>query len=160
MSVSRAIKSTQDFWTGFAFLAFGGLTAIGSLSYPLGTTARMGPGYFPMMLGILLAAIGAIILFRSFRSEAGGQVARINLLLVFRLLLAVAAFGFLLNSLGMILTAFIVIFLAAWAGPEFELGEALVLAAVLSMAAWLIFVYALKQTMPVWPAPLAAYLGM
>lgn len=156
----KAIKSTQDFWTGITFLAFGGATAIGSLAYPLGTTSRMGPGYFPMLLGVLLAAIGLFIVWRSMRSEEGGQVTRINLWLVVRLLLAVAAFGLLLNPLGLILTAFITIFLAAWAGPEFELGEAIVLALALSVSSWLLFVYALKQTMPVWPAAIAASMGL
>ena len=158
--MSKAIKSTQDLWTGIAFVVFGGLTAIGSQSYPLGTTSRMGPGYFPMMLGIILASIGAYLVLRSLRSVEGGQVGTIKLWLLFRLLLSVAAFGLLLNPLGLIVTAFVAMLIAAWAGPEFKLGEAVMLAAGLSIASWLLFVYALKQTMPVLPAILANALGL
>jgi hypothetical protein len=154
------IRSTQDFWTGVAFVVFGVGTAILARKYQMGTTSRMGPGYFPSMLGIILACIGMFILVRSFLSAAGGQIDTIRLALLGRLLLSVLAFGLLLPWFGLFVAAFVTVMLAAWAGPEFNLGEGIVTAAVLSVSSWLVFVYALKQTMPVWPRPIADLVGL
>jgi Tripartite tricarboxylate transporter TctB family len=149
------IKSSQDFWSGFAFLAFGLLTAILSRSYPLGSASRMGAGYFPTMLGLLLAGIGIVVLLRAVASEGGGKVGHVDLWLVVRLLLSVAAFGAFLHPLGLVGAAFVTVLVAARAGPDFRLVEAIFAAVLLAVASWLVFVVALKQTMPVWPAGLA-----
>jgi Tripartite tricarboxylate transporter TctB family len=154
------IQSTQDFWTGAAFVVFGLLTTGLASKYNLGTTARMGPGYFPTLLGLILAGIGAFLLVRGFVSAEGGQIAPVKLGLVSRLLLSVVAFGFLLNPMGLFVAAFVTVLLASSAGPEFDLGEGIVTAAVLSASSWLVFVYALKQTMPVWPSAIASYVGL
>ena len=91
------IKSSQDFCTGCAFMAFGAVTVVLSQAHPMGTTARMGPGYFPTALGALLAGIGLVVLLRSLTSADGGNVGRVNVWLLLRLLLAVAAFAVLLH---------------------------------------------------------------
>jgi putative tricarboxylic transport membrane protein len=145
------IKSSQDFWTGCAFTAFGAGTVILAQAHPLGSAARMGSGYFPTALGVILAGIGLIIVLKSLVSESGGGVGRIDVLLLVRVLLAVAAFAFLLHPLGLVLSAFIVVVLAAHAGHEFRLGEALASAVVLALVSYLLFVRALNQTLPVWP---------
>src|SRR5262245_369159 len=145
------IKSTQDFCTGCAFVAFGGLTVALSQAYPLGTTARMGPGYFPTSLGALLAAIGVLVLIKSLTSSDGGNVGRVHVGLLARLLLSVAAFAFLLQPLGLVAAAVLVVLLAAWAGHEFRVLESLASAVVLALLSYLLFVKGLNQTMPVWP---------
>lgn len=150
------IKSSQDFWTGCTFMAFGAGTVALSQAYPLGSAARMGPAYFPTVLGAFLAGIGLVILLRSLASAEGGQVERVHAGLLLRVLLAVAAFAVLLNPLGLVLTAVTVVMLAAWAGHEFHLGEALLNAVVLALLSYALFVWGLDQTMPVWPWFLAA----
>jgi hypothetical protein len=145
------VKSSQDFWTGLGFVVFGAATAILSTKYPLGTTSRMGPGYFPLLLGVLLTGLGVIIVTRSLASEAGGNVGRIHIWLALRLLLSIAAFAVLLNPFGLFVASFVAVLVAAWAGPEFRLLEGIVIAAGLSLASWLIFVLGLKQPIPVWP---------
>lgn len=150
------IKSSQDFCTGCVFMAFGAGTIILSQAHPLGSAARMGPGYFPTALGALLAVIGLLILLKSLASAEGGNVAPIHLWLLLRVLLAVAAFAFLLHPLGLVLAAIVVVMLAAWAGHEFHLGEALLNAVVLALLSYLLFVKGLGQTMPVWPWFLSA----
>lgn len=57
------IKSQVDFFAGLMFLVVGGLFALGAQKYTVGSAARMGPGYFPTLLGILLAVLGAAIIF-------------------------------------------------------------------------------------------------
>jgi hypothetical protein len=146
------INSTQDFCTGLFFIAFGVSTAALSTAYPLGAAARMGPGYFPTVLGLLLAAIGIGVVLRSLASAAGGNVGRVDLWLALRLLLAIVIFGLLLERAGLILTAFATVLVAARAGHEFRWREALVSALALSAASWLIFVALLKQPIPAWPA--------
>ena len=145
------ILRNQDFWTGCAFVAFGAGTVALSLAYPIGSAARMGPAYFPVVLGLLLTAIGLIILIKSIVTVDGEKVARIDLWLLFRVLLAVAAFAVLLNPLGLVATAVVVVMLAAWAGHEFRVREALASALMLALGSYLLFVKALGQTMPVWP---------
>ena len=92
-----------------------------------------------------------LVLLKSLTSADGGQVARIDLWLLARVLLSVAAFAVLLNPLGLVATAVVVVMLAAWAGHEFRLREALASALVLALGSYLLFVRALGQTMPVWP---------
>ena len=149
--MALGIKSTQDFWTGCAFMAFGAGTVVLAQAYPLGSAARMGPAYFPTALGLVLAGIGVLVLLKSLASADGGSVGRIHLWLLLRVLLSVAAFAALLNPLGLVAAAVVVVMLAAWAGHEFRLGEGLLGAAVLALASYLLFVRALGQTMPVWP---------
>jgi len=158
--MDKRIRSTQDFWTGGVFAAFGMITAVLSAGYPLGSASRMGPGYFPMLLGIILALIGIAILVRSLTSEEGGHVSRLHMWPLLRLLLSIVAFGLLLNPLGLIVAAFVAVLIAAWAGPEFRPGEAIVTALVLALGSWIVFVVALKQTMPLWPVQLASFLGL
>jgi hypothetical protein len=147
---SRLLRS-QDFWTGCAFTAFGVTTVALAQAYPMGTTARMGPGYFPTALGILLAVIGLIILVKSSIAAQGDEIGRVDGWLLLRILLSVAAFALLLNPLGLVLAAMTVVLVAAWAGHEFRLGEALINAVVLALLSYLLFVWGLGQTMPVWP---------
>ena len=59
------IKSQKDFFSGLLFTVVGASFAYGATSYTIGTGARMGPGYFPLMLGVILALIGAVILFKA-----------------------------------------------------------------------------------------------
>jgi hypothetical protein len=149
------IKSSQDFFTGCAFIAFGGATIGLAGDYPLGTAARMGPGYFPTVLGVLLAGIGLLVLLKSLTSTGGGNVGRLQPWLVLRVVVAVAAFAVLLNPLGLVATTVIVVMLAASAGHEFRFGEALLNAALLALLAYLLFVWGLNQPIPVWPRFLA-----
>jgi hypothetical protein len=151
--MASRFRRSQDFWSGCAFTAFGAVTVVLAQSHPLGTAARMGPGYFPMVLGVLLAGIGAVLLIKSVVVAAvnGERVGRTEVWLLLRVLLAVAAFALLLNPLGFILTALIVVVVASWAGHEFRLGEALLNAVVLALLSYALFIKALNQTMPVWP---------
>jgi hypothetical protein len=72
------IKSQKDFFSGLMFMGVGGAFAWGATTYNVGEGARMGPGYFPLMLGILLAIIGAAITFTSLvvEAEGGGKVGK------------------------------------------------------------------------------------
>lgn len=156
------IKSQKDFLSGLMFLVVGGVFAWGATHYSIGTGARMGPGYFPMMLGIILAILGAVILMGSLIVETpdGDKVSKIAWKPLCYILGANLVFGALLGGLpsigipsfGLITAIFALIIIASKAGDEFSWKSVLILATVLSIGSYLAFIFLLKLQMPVWPA--------
>lgn len=148
------IKSQRDFWSGLMFLAIGIGFAWGATNYSFGSSARPGPGYFPFGLGIILALIGALVLFKALTIEThgGDKIGPVAWKPLGIVLGSVALFGFLLPWLGLILTLPVLIVVSALAGDEFHLGEALINAAVLTVGSWLVFIKGLGLVLPLWPS--------
>ena len=156
------IKSQKDFWSGLMFMVAGIAFAWGATNYTIGEGARMGPGYFPLMLGLLLAAIGLFVTFQALvvETEDGekiGGIAWKPLLfiiganLVFGVLLVgLPSFG--IPALGLVVAIFALTFIAALAGDEFKLKEVAILGAVLAIGSYLAFIVLLKLQFPVWPS--------
>ena len=144
------------------FAAVGGAFAAVSSTYTIGTGARMGPGYFPLVLGVLLAALGVLIAVRSFTSgpEGGDSVGRFAWRPLFFIIAANLAFGACLGGLpsiglpplGLILGIFILTFVASLASDEFNPKETLILSIVLSVFSYGAFIKLLNLQFPVWPA--------
>ncbi len=144
------IKNQKDFWAGLMFVAFGLFFVIGARSYQLGNAARMGPAYFPTLLGGLMALVGGIVLFRSFVLK-GGEVAAIPLRLLFLITLSLLVFCYLLKPIGLVLALLCMVVISAFAGHEFRLKEALLLTFVLVVLSILVFVKGLGLPFPLWP---------
>ncbi len=156
------IKSQKDFFSGLLYLAVGGAFAWGATNYSIGTGARMGPGYFPLLLGILLALIGAVIMFKAtvVETEDGEPVGRwawkqivfiIGANLAFGVLLAgLPSFG--IPAMGLIVAIYGLTFIASLAGDHFRFKEVFLLATVLAAGSYGAFVWALKLQFPVWPS--------
>ena len=145
------VKSPKDFWTGLMFIGIGLFFVIGARSYELGTAARMGPAYFPTLLGGLIAVIGGAVFVKSFWVK-GEKVASFPLRLLFLVTLALLLFGYLLQVIGLVLALGLLVVISAYAGHEFSLLEALLLAAVLIVLSVLVFVKGLGQPFPLWPS--------
>jgi len=155
------IKSQKDFYSGLMFMLIGGAFAWGATSYSVGTGARMGPGYFPLLLGIVLAVLGASILFYSLveHTEDGEPVGKFAWRPIVFVLGANVAFGILLAGLpslgvpamGLILAIYALVIIASMAGDHFVLKDVLILATILSVGSYLAFIVLLKLQMPVWP---------
>jgi hypothetical protein len=166
------IKSERDFWSGLMFIAIGVSFAVGATNYSMGPAcpagapcasslwARMsqlsahpGAGYFPLGLSVLLALLGAIVLFKSLtiESEGGDPVGKFAWRPLVIIVAAIAIFGMLLEPLGLLLTIPILIFVTSLAGDEFHWKGVLISAVVLTAASWGIFILGLKLTIPVWP---------
>jgi hypothetical protein len=148
------IKSEKDFWSGLMFLVAGIGFAWGALNYSFGSSARPGPGYFPFGLGAILAILGAMILFKSLTVETDGgdrfgAIAWRPLLLI---VASVAVFGALVPRLGMFISLPVLVVVASLAGDEFHWGEVLINAAVLTVFSWVIFIWGLGLTIPLWPS--------
>jgi hypothetical protein len=151
------IKSQRDFWAGLMFLLVGVGFAIGARTYSMGDSARPGPGYFPFGLGVLLSIMGAFILFEALTVETDdgepvGPFAWRPLLIIIG---SIIMFAVALPRLGMAISLPLLVFVSALAGDEFHWGEALVNAAILTLGSWVVFIYGLGLTIPLWPTFLA-----
>jgi hypothetical protein len=149
------IKSQKDLWSGLMFIAVGVAFAIASLNYTFGTSARPGPAYFPFGLGILLAVLGGAVLFSALTGKHYVEGDRIGATAWKPLLLitaSVAVFGVVLPKLGMVLSLPLLILVASYAGDEFHWGEVALNSVILTFGSWVIFIWGLNLTIPLWPA--------
>ncbi|MEK7345506.1 MAG: tripartite tricarboxylate transporter TctB family protein [Pseudomonadota bacterium] len=155
------IKSQKDFFSGLFYTVAGAAFAYGATNYNVGTGARMGPGYFPLLLGILLAVIGAFVMFKSLTVETqdGDKIGAWAWKPLFYIIAGNVLFGILLGGLpnlgvpamGLIAAIFGTTLVVSRAGDTFKLKEVLVLAAILSAGSYGAFVLLLKLQFPVWP---------
>jgi hypothetical protein len=156
------IKSEKDFFSGLMFLSVGVAFAWGATTYNIGEGARMGPGYFPLVLGIILAGIGAFTIFESLvvETEDGEKIGSFAWRPLGFIIGSNIVFGLLLGglpklgipSMGLILGIYALVFIAAQAGDEFKWKEVLVLATILAIGSYLAFVKLLNLQFPVWPS--------
>ena len=146
----RSIRKSKDFWAGALFVAIGIATIVLGSKYTLGTAARMGPGYFPRILGILLIVLGAILAIRATRS-AGAPVPRFHWRPTLIVLGSVVLFGAIVRSVGVALSTVILIVVASSASHEFRPRESLLVGALLAALAVGVFVVGLQLQLPIWP---------
>lgn len=155
------IKSQKDFFAGLMFTVVGIGFAWGASTYNVGTGARMGPGYFPLMLGIAMALIGIAIMFTGLavETEDGEPVGQWAWKQIVFVLGANVAFGILLGGLpsiglpamGMVIAIYALVLISSLAGDEFHLPKVLILATVLAVGSYVAFIWALKLQIQVWP---------
>ncbi len=144
------IRHPKDFASGLMFVGFGVFDLVVSSSYPLGTAARMGPGYFPRILGILLVLFGAILALRALKLQ--GEPMRFGALPPPAIVLgSVVLFGIMVPWAGLVLSAIVLIVVSSYASSEFRWKEALISGIVLATAAVLGFVWGLGLQFSVWP---------
>ena len=160
------VKSQQDWWAGWMFIAFGLFFIVVALGtpefvdklvgtrlipgYQMGSSVRMGPAYFPVMLGGLLAFLGLLVLLDAIVEE-GPKVPKFH----FRPLLFIAvsslAFAYLLKPLGLALASVALVFISAYGGHEFKWKEVAIMSVVLVIFSVLVFVKALALPFPICP---------
>jgi hypothetical protein len=152
------IKSQKDFWSGLMFVAAGLGFAAGATNYSFGTSARPGPGYFPFGLGILLAVLGAMVLFKSLtvESEGGDPIGNIGWKPLILIVLGVVAFGLALPRLGMIISLPLLMLIASLAGDEFKLKEVILNIIIITVGSWAVFIKGLNLVIPLWPTFMTA----
>ena len=125
------IKSPKDFWAGLMFIAFGIFFLVVARNYQMGSAVRMGPAYFPTVLGGIMAVLGGIVFFQSLVVE-GPKVPKLSFKPIFFFSLSLILFGYLLKPLGFILAVAI-------------------LTIVLIIFSVLVFVKGLTLPFPLWP---------
>lgn len=137
--MSNVIKHPKDFWTGVMFLVVGLSAVLIGRDYAMGTAGRMGPAYFPTVLGGLLSVIGGIAVFRSFK-RVGDPIEKFHLKPLLTVLAAVVLFGVLMRGAGLAPAAVVLIMVSACASPQFKWHEALLLALGMTGFAVMVFV--------------------
>jgi len=147
------IKHAKDFWSGVMFAAFGlGFAGIAQ-NYDMGTAARMGPAYFPTVLGGLLAVLGVIIALRGLKTEEhDSQVDKFHFKPLLLILGAVVAFGLLLRPAGLLVALAVLVIVSSLGSNEFKWREIIPLTIGLALLVLAVFVYGLSMTIPVLPA--------
>lgn len=150
--MSFRIRNEPDFYSGLLFSVIGLAFCWLSTDYRVGSSAQMGPGYFPMVLGSILAAIGFFICARSTAAFAVSErIPQMNMRIVLLVLVSVAAFAVLLRPAGLILAAGAMMLISSLASHETSWKTTLITTVVLITACVIIFIYGLKLPMPVWP---------
>lgn len=156
------IKSQKDFFCGLMFMGVGAAFAWGATTYNVGEGARMGPGYFPLMLGILLTVIGMAVTFVALVVEAadGAKIGKWAWKPLFFIISGNVVFGILLAGLptfkvpamGLIVAIYALTFITSMAEAGWKVRTTFILATVLAVGSYFAFVVALKLQFPVWPA--------
>lgn len=145
------IRSPRDFWAGVMFMAFGAFFVAWSFThYAMGSALRMGPGYFPALLGGLLIFLGLVILAKSLALD-GPKVAVFHFRPLVLVSLSVVAYGYLMKPGGLAVATAAAVFIGALAGHEFKWKEVTVVAVALVIFSWLVFVRGLTLPFPMCP---------
>ena len=144
------IKSPKDFWAGLMFVVFGVFFLVVARDYQMGSAVRMGPAYFPSVLGGIMAVLGGIVFLQSFVFE-GPPVPKIVFKPIFFISLSLVLFGYLLKPIGFVLSLVVLIYVCAFGGHEFRAKEVAILTIVLIIFSVLVFVKGLTLPFPLWP---------
>ena len=143
------IKSPEDFWAGLMFVGFGLVAVVVAWDYPMGQTMRMGPGYFPTYLGVILMVVGAIIAARAL-VVTGEGIGHWGWRPLIALCLAFGAYGVFMDELdlGFVPALIAVVAVSSFAEPGFRPLELTLLTVVLVVGAVALFIYGLELPYP------------
>ena len=142
------IRHPKDFWTGFIFLLFGLAAVYIGQDYPMGTAGRMGPAYFPTILGGMLALIGLTALVRSC-VRPGEAIGKFHIREIVLILSAILLFGALMRGAGLVPAVLVLVLLSAYASPKFTWKASLLIALGLAVFSVVVFVKLLGLPMPI-----------
>ena len=146
------LKNPKDFWAGVMFTAMGGAFAIivKVYEYPMGTASRMGAGYFPFLLGVVMAVLGVIIIAQALLTS-GGPVSKFAWRPLFWVLGAFVIFGLTAKFLGLVIAILLLVVISSYGGHEHRWKEAIISSIILAASSIAVFVYGLKLPFPIWP---------
>jgi hypothetical protein len=148
------IKSQRDFCSGLMFVVVGVAFAVGASHYSMGSSVKPGAGYFPLILSLLMAVLGAIVLFKSLtiETEGGDPIGNVAWRPLIAIVGSIAAFGATIEVLGLLVAVPILVLIASLGSAEFRWLSVIVNVLVLTLLAWLVAVYGLKLHVAMWPA--------
>jgi len=158
------IGHQKNFWGGVLFAALGAMFALIArglklgdntilAGYAMGTPARMGPGFFPFWLGMILLLLGVIIAFSGLKPVPNdpGKVERFHWKPILFVLFSIVLFGVLLKVIGMLLSGILLVVGASMGSESFNLKKTLILSVFLVVFCALVFVTGLKLPIPLCP---------
>lgn len=148
MQLPSYIRNPKEFWSGVMFLSFGLAGVIIGQDYEMGHAGRMGPGYFPVVLGGILSLIGLVSVIRSFFS-AGEAVGHFAFKAAFLILFSVFLFGILVRGAGIVVSLVLMVIISSYASSKFRLRSSLLLAVGAAIFCVSVFILALGLPMPI-----------
>ncbi|HKO69092.1 MAG TPA: tripartite tricarboxylate transporter TctB family protein [Burkholderiaceae bacterium] len=147
------IRDQKNFWSGLMFIAFGLFFVVWSQQYDMGTAARMGPAFFPTVLGGLTFLLGVVVTIEGLAAEhADGKIEPFNFRALVLVLGSVVAFGLLLRPAGLLVALFVLVGMSSLGSHEFKLRDVLLLSIGMSLLVLTVFIYGLSMTIPVLPS--------
>ena len=147
------IRNQRDFGAGIMYMVIGLFFAIMATNYPMGTAAKMGPGYFPFYLGILMFLLGVLVAVKAFGAKAAIEsIPKFNRRIMGQITGAVVLYGLLLPRMGFLIAVVVLVFVAASASREFTWKGTAINAAFLVTFTYSVFVLGLKLQFPLLPA--------
>jgi putative tricarboxylic transport membrane protein len=144
------IRSPKDFWAGLIFVMIAAAFILLASQYRLGDLHRMGPAMFPILVGALLAALGATLALRGLVFD-GEPVPRLYARPLGISLVAIVLFGLALKWLGLIAAVTVLVLVGTYAAREVRPLENVALAAVMVLFSVAVFVWLLGLPLPLWP---------
>ena len=141
------LLDNRDFLAGLLFAAFGAGGFWVALAYPFGSVQQMGPGFFPRALGLILVGFGLLTMVRGLRSGIAVEGAW-GWFPLAMLTVAIVAFGWLMEHVGLIPSLVVLVVASAYAGKEFRWLEVAILAGVMCAMAAGIFIWGLGLPYP------------
>ncbi|MBI4189450.1 MAG: tripartite tricarboxylate transporter TctB family protein [Betaproteobacteria bacterium] len=144
-------RDRKDFNAGIMFIAIGAFFAIFSQNYPMGSAVRMGPAYFPSVLGALLVVLGLIVFGRSFFLVDREQPTKTHWRPLLCILGAASLFGFLIGPAGLVIASAVMMLVGAFGGWDFRWKEQIPLAAGMTAVTIGIFHYGLGLPFKLFP---------
>jgi hypothetical protein len=147
------IRNQRDFGAGVMFILVGIFFALIATQYRMGTAAKMGPGYFPFWLGVLMAFIGLLLLFNSLaKKTAEEKMPKWDFKIMLWITGSVVLYGVLLPTMGFFVAVFALVLVSASAGHDFGWKGSLLNAVILMLFTYLAFVKGLGLSFPLLPA--------
>jgi hypothetical protein len=140
-------RNNRDFFAGLVYITTGAVGMIIALDYPFGSALRMGPGYFPTVLGGMMIAFGVAVLLMGVKNNEkikGGWSIRALIILP----IAAVVFGYVMEHVGFIPALALLIPLAAASGNEFKWKEIIPLTIGLIVISLSIFIWGLGLPYP------------
>ena len=146
------IRNQRDFGAGVMYILIGLFFAIVARQYQYGTAAKMGPGYFPFWLGLLMAALGLLVLVKSMGAKAAIEsIPKFNWKIIGLITGSICLYGILLPKMGFLVAVLVLVMVASSASREFSWKVSLINAAVLIAFTYSVFVLGLKLQFPLLP---------
>ncbi len=145
LAVRHALK---DVLAGSVFIVLGGAFALGSLDYDIGTPLRMGPGYVPLVLGLLLAGLGVLVIVKGFLAGERDPIGDVEWRAAALVAASLLFFGLTVRGLGVVGALFGAALLASLARARTRPTTALAIAGGLTILSVVIFIVALQLRLP------------
>ena len=146
------IRNQRDFGAGIMYMVIGLFFTIVATQYPMGTAAKMGPGYFPFFLGILMTLLGLLVAVKALGATAAIEsIPKFNWRVIAQITGSVVLYGLLLPRMGFLIAVVVLVLVSASASKEFTWKGSLINAAFLVIFTYSVFVVGLKLQFPLLP---------